>query len=160
MTSWWRHHRGHGSLISGENGPFLACERNNLAISHPIFTKLDINDDMGSVTNHIWWRHDDVITDFTVHWLLTKSWKVYVYGRFWPLRVEIGQFWPHTSRKRIISAFRRAWPHVKIPTRTEVTAQNVNPICSFLAHLPLLSQITSSIYIRTSSNLVGLLTYD
>ena len=78
-------------------------------------------------------------------------------GIFDPFRVEIGRIWPHTARKRIISAFHRAWPHVKIPTRTEVTAQNVNPICSFLAHFRLLSLITSSIYIRTSPNLVGLL---
>ena len=49
-------------------------------------------------------------------------------GVFDPFTVEIGEIWPRLSRKRIISAFRRAWPHVKIPTRTEVTAGNV---CAF-----------------------------
>ena len=79
-------------------------------------------------------------------------------GIFDPFRVEIGRIWPHTSRKRIISAVRRAWPHVKIPTRTEVIAQNVT-LFALLVHFWLLSLITSSIYIRTSPNLVGLLTY-
>ena len=57
MTSWWRHHMGHGSLISGENGPFLVWRRDNLIVSHLIVTKLNMNDDMGSGTNPIWWRH-------------------------------------------------------------------------------------------------------
>ena len=45
---------------------------NNSAISHPIFTKLSINDGIGSVSKHLQWRYDDVITGFTVHWLQTK----------------------------------------------------------------------------------------
>ena len=53
MTSWSRHHRDHGSLITGENTPFIACKGNNLAISHPVFTKLDMNNATRSVTNPI-----------------------------------------------------------------------------------------------------------
>ena len=153
MRSWWRHHRGHGSLISTKISPFLDWKRDNLIVSHPIVTKLDMNDGMGSVTNPYWWRH---------HWsqgplISDKIFESLFAGIFDPFRVEIGQIWPQSSRKRIISAFRRAWPHVKIPTRTEVTAQNVSPIYSFLAHFWLCTTITSSIKIRSSPNLVGLL---
>ena len=66
---------------------------------------------MGSGTNPIQWRHDDVITDFRVRWLRNKN-LVYMFTTiFDPFRVEIGEIWPQTPLKRITSAFRRAWPH-------------------------------------------------
>ena len=146
-----------------------------------------MNDETGSVTNPILWRHDDVITWVMAHWFPAKTahfwlicmitWSFLIrsspnlismitwgqwqtpfddvmmtssltsrfidYGRkfsmfafkgvFDPFRVEIGQIWPQTPWKRIISAFRRAWPHVKIPTRTKVTAKNVTPFYLFQA---------------------------
>ena len=52
---WWCHHTGHGSLISGKNGPFW--KRDNLIVSHPNVIKPNLNDNLGSVTNSIWWRH-------------------------------------------------------------------------------------------------------
>ena len=152
MTSWWRHHGGHGSLISCENSPFLACKGDNLIVSHPIFTKLDMNDVIGSGANPIWWRNDDVITDVIVHFGL-KHIIIMFTSIFDHFKVEIGQIQQHTSQKTIISAFQfhRAWPHVEIPTRTEVTAQNVSPsyffYYSFLASfLSLLSVVSSSFY--------------
>ena len=57
MTSLWRHHGGHGSLISGQNSPFLACKGYNLIVYHPIFTKLDINGVTGVNSNSISWCH-------------------------------------------------------------------------------------------------------
>ena len=48
-----RMNRGHGSLITGQNSPFLASKGDNLAISHPVFTKLDMNNATGSVKNPI-----------------------------------------------------------------------------------------------------------
>ena len=50
-----------------------------------ISTKLDMNDVMGSGGNPMWWRHDDVITDVTVHWFRMKTYNNYVYEHFWPL---------------------------------------------------------------------------
>ena len=38
-----------------------------------ILIKLDTNGEEGLGTNPIQWRHDDVITDFTVGWLRTKN---------------------------------------------------------------------------------------
>ena len=38
-----------------------------------ILIKLDMNGEEGLGTNPIQWRHDDVITDFTVGWLRTKN---------------------------------------------------------------------------------------
>ncbi len=49
MTSLWRHQRLYGSLITDENHIFLGLYHSNLAISHPIFTKLDMNDGIRSV---------------------------------------------------------------------------------------------------------------
>ena len=73
MTSWWRHHTGHDSLIFGENGQFSIWKPDNLIVSHPIVIKLNMNDDMGLVTNSIWWCHDDVITRVTAHWFPSKT---------------------------------------------------------------------------------------
>ena len=74
-------------------------------------------------------------------------------GVFDPFRVEIGEIWLQLPRKIIISAFCRAWPHVKIPTRTEVTAQNVSAFQLFPAHFYVLSIITGLFFIRSSQNL-------
>ena len=41
----------------------------NSPISHP-FTKLALNDDIGLMTNHLQWRHDDVISDYRRKWYI------------------------------------------------------------------------------------------
>ena len=73
---------------------------------------------------------------------------------FDPFRVEIGEIRQPPSRKIIISAFCRAWPHVKIPTRTEVTSQNVSAFQLFPAHFYLLGVITGLFFIQSSQILV------
>ena len=157
MTSWWRHHRLNGSLITDENGTFCTITRPFVIRSSP---------------NLIWmivwgqWRimsNDVMMTSSMTSRFIDYGRKFSMFafkGVFDPFRVEIGQIWPRTPWKRIISAFRRAWPHVKIPTRTKVTAKNVTPFYLFQAQFWLLSMITSSFYIRSSPNLVGWLMYE
>ena len=110
MTSWWHHHGGHGSLISGGNSLFLACKGNNLAISHPVFTKLGMNDAMGSMTSLIQWRHNDVITGVTAHWFQAKI------AHSWLVRVITWQF---------IQVYHPIFNKLDI---NDVTGSRVNPI--------------------------------
>ena len=66
-------HSRSGPLISTENLTFSYIFHTGDRNSSWISTKLGMNDGVGSGTDPIQWRHDDVITDFTVRWLRTKN---------------------------------------------------------------------------------------
>ena len=77
-----------------------------------------------SNSNHVW-RHTapkskrsaPPCSVYTIFWLWSCFWPLYSVDRSnLALLIRIG----------IISAVRRAWLHVKIPTRTEVTGQDVS----------------------------------
>ena len=53
-------------VIGHRNSIFRACEHNNLIISYPIFTKLDIINNQPVLMHPIECRHDDVISDVTL----------------------------------------------------------------------------------------------
>ena len=148
MTSWWRHHMGHGSLISGENGPFLVWKRDNLIVSHLIVTKLNMNDDMGSVTNPIWWRQDDVITRVTAHWFPAKT------AHFWS---ESLITWSFLIRSLPNSRWMMTLGQWQTPFDDVIIRVTAYWFLAKTAHFE--SVITWSFLILTSSNLIWMITW-